>query len=233
MPGKQEKAGRPSKYIFAALRGAKSTGKAENAVHIALTFDDGPNTEITPRVLDILEENGVRASFFLIADAITPESAKVARRAWKMGCEINNHSKTHDFMDRMAPETIREEIADCTQKIVEITGVPPRFFRPPYIAVNQTLYDNVDLTFICGVGCEDWVPQVTARQRIDRILASAKDGDILLLHDMPGNENTVEAIRTVIPELKKRGFEFVTCGELFACKGVTPERGKIYSNVWD
>lgn len=202
-------------------------------MHIALTFDDGPNTEITPQVLDILEENGVRASFFLIADAITPESAKMARRAFEMGCEINNHSKTHDFMDKMAPETIREEIKYCTDRIVEITGRAPRFFRPPYIAVNQTVYDNVDLTFICGVGCEDWVPEVTAQQRIDRLLSTVKDGDLILLHDMPGNKNTVEALRTVIPAWKERGFEFVTCGELFDLKGVTPKHGKIYSNVWD
>lgn len=202
-------------------------------MHIALTFDDGPNTEITPQVLDILEENGVRASFFLIADAITPESARMARRAFEMGCEINNHSKTHDFMDKMAPETIRAEIKYCTDRIVEITGIAPRFFRPPYIAVNQTLYDNVDLPFICGVGCEDWVPEVTAQQRIDRLLSTVKDGDIILLHDMPGNKNTVEALRTVIPAWKERGFAFVTCGELFDLKGVTPKKGKIYSNVWD
>lgn len=202
-------------------------------MHIALTFDDGPNTEITPQVLDILEENGVRASFFLIADAITQESARMARRAFEMGCEINNHSKTHDFMDKMAPETIRAEIRYCTDRIVEITGVAPRFFRPPYIAVNQALYDNVDLTFICGVGCEDWVPEVTAQQRIDRLLSTVKDGDIILLHDMPGNKNTVEALRTVIPAWKERGFAFVTCGELFDLKGVTPKKGKIYSNVWD
>ena len=202
-------------------------------MHIALTFDDGPNTEITPQVLDILEENGVRASFFLIADAITPESARMARRAFEMGCEINNHSKTHDFMDKMAPETIRAEIRYCTDRIVEITGIAPRFFRPPYIAVNQALYDNVDLPFICGVGCEDWVPEVTAQQRIDRLLSTVKDGDIILLHDMPGNKNTVEALRTVIPAWKERGFAFVTCGELFDLKGVTPKKGKIYSNVWD
>lgn len=202
-------------------------------MHIALTFDDGPNTEITPQVLDILEENSVRASFFLIADAITPESARMARRAFEMGCEINNHSKTHGFMDKMAPETIRAEIKYCTDRIVEITGIAPRFFRPPYIAVNQTLHDNVDLTFICGVGCEDWVPEVTAQQRIDRLLSTVKDGDIILLHDMSGNKNTVEALRTVIPAWKERGFAFVTCGELFDLKGVTPKKGKIYSNVWD
>ena len=201
-------------------------------MRIALTFDDGPNTEITPQVLDILEEHGILASFFLIADSITPESAKVARRAFEMGCDIENHSRTHGFMNQMTPEQIREEVRYCTEKIVEITGREPTFFRPPYIAVNQTLHDNVDLTFICGAGCEDWVPTVSAQERIDRILAHAEDGQIVLLHDMPGNVNTVEALKVIIPELKKRGYEFVTISQLFKEAGVTPVRNRLYSNVY-
>ena len=201
-------------------------------MRIALTFDDGPNTEITPQVLDILEEHGIVASFFLIADSITPESAKVARRAFDMGCDIENHSRTHNFMNQMTPEQIREEVRYCTEKIVEITGREPAFFRPPYIAVNQTLHDNVDLTFICGAGCEDWVPTVSAQERINRILAHAEDGQIVLLHDMPGNVNTVEALKVIIPELKARGYEFVTISQLFKEAGVTPVRNRLYSNVY-
>ncbi|MBQ6174392.1 MAG: polysaccharide deacetylase family protein [Clostridia bacterium] len=201
-------------------------------MRIALTFDDGPNTETTPQVLDILQEHGIAASFFLIADSITPESAKVARRAFDMGCDIENHSRTHSFMNRMTPEEIREEIRYCSERITEITGRPPAFFRPPYIAVNRTLFDNVDLTFICGAGCEDWVPEVPADARAARVLAHAEDGQIVLLHDMPGNVNTVEALKTIIPELKKRGFSFVTVRQLFAEAGVKPVPGRMYTNVW-
>ncbi len=201
-------------------------------MRIALTFDDGPNTETTPQVLDILQEHGIVASFFLIADSITPESAKVARRAFDMGCDIENHSRTHSFMNQMAPEEIREEIRYCSERITEITGRPPAFFRPPYIAVNRTLFGHVDLTFICGAGCEDWVPEISAAVRAKRILAHAEDGQIVLLHDMPGNANTVEALKTVIPELKKRGFSFVTVRQLFAETGITPVPGRLYSNVY-
>lgn len=198
---------------------------------IALTFDDGPNTVITPEVLDTLEENGAVGTFFLIAQNITPESAEVVRRAKAMGCDIENHSLTHGFMDRMTEEQIRAEVQACTDKIVEITGEAPRFFRPPYIAVNQLMYDVIDLTFICGVGCEDWVPTVTAQERIDRVLAAAEDGQIVLLHDMEGNRNTADALKVIVPELKKRGFRFVTCAQLFAEKGVVPQRGWLYSNA--
>ena len=201
-------------------------------MRVALTFDDGPNTVITPQVLDILAEHQIVASFFLIGERIDEQSAQVARRAFDMGCEINNHSVTHSFMSQMSAADIRREIDMCSEQIIRITGQAPLFFRPPYIDVSDTLFDTVDLTFICGVGCEDWVPEVTAQQRIERILSSVRDGDILLLHDMVGNVNTVEAIRTVIPALKERGFRFVTCGQLFQEAGVTPVRGRLYSNVY-
>ena len=199
---------------------------------IALTFDDGPNTVLTPQVLDILEENGAVGTFFLIAQNITPESAEMVRRAVAMGCDIENHSVTHGFMDEMTPEQIREEVKTCSEKITEITGRAPEFFRPPFIRVSQDMYDNIGLTFICGAGCEDGVPEVSAQARIERVLANAEDGQIVLLHDMEWNVNTVEALKTIVPELKKRGYRFVTCARLFEEAGVTPVHGRLYSNVY-
>ena len=201
-------------------------------MYISLTFDDGPNTVTTPQVLDLLEEHGIPASFFLIADNITPESAPMVRRALSLGCDIENHSRTHSAMDKMTPEQIRAEVSYCSRKIADLTGTPPAFFRPPYIAVSPTLFDTVDLTFICGVGCEDWVPEVPADVRARRVLADARDGNLVLLHDSLGNDNTVEALKTIIPELKSRGFTFVTCPQLFDRCGVTPVPGRLYSNVW-
>lgn len=199
---------------------------------MALTFDDGPNTVTTPQVLDVLAEYGVPASFFLIADNITPESARVARRAFDMGCDIENHSRTHRHMGTMTAEEIRGEIEYCTRRVTEITGRAPDFFRPPYIDLSQSLFDTVELTCISGVGCLDWKKEVSAQQRVDMILSSARDGNIQLLHDSLGNQNTVEALKVVIPALKARGFGFVTCAELFRQKGVVPRRGCIYANVF-
>ena len=159
-------------------------------MRIALTFDDGPNTSITPQVLDVLEEHEIVGTFFLIADNITPESAEMVRRAQRMGCDIENHSATHGFMDKMTAKQIREEVAECSRRITEITGREPMYFRPPFIALNQTMFDCIDLTFICGSGCEDWLPTVSAEERARRTLANAKDGEIILLHDMERNENT-------------------------------------------
>lgn len=200
--------------------------------NIALTFDDGPNLITTPGVLDLLEENEIVASFFLIGENIRPETESVAKRAFKIGCELNNHSMTHGYMDQMDPAKILEEINECSRRIAGITGSEPKFFRPPYVAVNQQLFETVDLTFICGVGCRDWEPEVTAEQRIGMLRQRVQEGDIVLLHDMRGNINTVEALRVMIPEWKAQGYHFVTCGQLFDQAAVIPERKRLYTNVW-
>ena len=201
-------------------------------MRIALTFDDGPNTTTTSHVLDLLEREGIAGTFFLIADNITPDSVKSVYRALAMGCDIENHSVTHSPMSQMTPEQIQQEVGECTRRIMEITGQEPSFFRPPFIAVSQPLLDHVNLTFICGSGCEDWVPTVSAEERARRTLENAKDGEIILLHDTEGNENTVEALKTIIPALKKRGFTFHTVAGLFKECGITPVRNRLYSNVF-
>lgn len=198
----------------------------------ALTFDDGPNTETTLQVLEKLEQYGVTATFFLVGDNITDESAAVSRRAFDMGCELCNHSKTHSAMPDLSADEINAEISYTDNAIKQICGSYPSFFRAPYIAVNDVMFDNIRLPFICGVGAEDWEESVSADERARRILEQVTDGTVILLHDMKGNFKTVEALDTIIPELKKRGYEFVTVGQLFERSGVAPKHGIIYSNVY-
>ena len=198
---------------------------------IALTFDDGPNTTTTNQVLDILEEYGAKASFFLIGNNITEESAKSVKRAYDMGCEIDNHSKSHSNMGAMSPEDITAEVEFVDEKVMEITGEHTKFFRPPFIDVSQTMYDTIDLPFICGIDCQDYMENVTAQQRADYILSGARDGVIVLLHDAAGNSQTVDALKIVMPELVEQGYEFVTLTELFERQGETPKGNMIYTTV--
>ena len=202
---------------------------------IALTFDDGPNTTTTAQVLEKLEKYDVIASFFLIADSIDEDSAKMARKAYNMGCEIDNHSRTHSHMNTLDAETIREEIRYTSDKIFQITGEMPRFFRPPFIDVNDTLFENVDLPFINGHNGLDWDDTVEAEKRASLVLGAVDDGSIILLHDMQGNDKTVAALDIIIPELLNRGYEFVTVTDLFKNKGITPtiHSGIVYSDVTD
>lgn len=187
---------------------------------IAITFDDGPNTTTTMEILDVLEKYQVRASFFLIGTNINDESTKSVKRAYDLGCDIENHSKTHSYMDKMTADEIKDEVAYVNDKVKEITGTTPKFFRPPYIAVNNTMYDNIDMTFISGYGCNDWEDRVTAEYRAKYLEKKAADGVIFLLHDAEGNSKTVEALDKAIPILLEKGFQFATISELFELKGV-------------
>lgn len=200
---------------------------------IALTFDDGPNTTTTNQVLDLLQKYQVRASFFLIGSNITDASAEVVKRAYDMGCEIDNHSRTHPYMNEMTAEEIVDEVQFVSDKVEEITGQPTLFFRPPYIAVSDTMYENIDMTFISGAGCDDWDSSVDVDTRVKRIQRQARDGLIILLHDAEGNYQTVEALDILIPYLLEKGFQFVTVKELFEVKGVeiSGEDNNLYTTV--
>lgn len=198
---------------------------------VALSFDDGPNTTTTVQMLDMLEKHGVKGSFYVIGQNITEDSAPVMKRAFDMGCDIQNHSFTHGDMTKLSAEEFKNELQKTSELVVKHTGVEPSFFRPPYISHNQQMYDNTDLTFISGIGVEDWVPTVTAEERAKRMLEIAEDGVIFLLHDFVGNEASVQALDIVIPQLKEQGYQFVTVPELFKAKGITPVKNKIYSNV--
>ena len=200
---------------------------------VALTFDDGPNNNTTVDVLNILEEYGVKASFFVIGNNITKNTKPILKRTYAMGCEICNHSKSHYDMTKLTPDEIRAEVEYVTELVTEITGEPTRFFRPPYIAVNQTMYDVIDMPFICGMGCDDWDNNVSADERTERILSQVKDGTIILLHDMECNDKTVTALKTIIPSLLEKGYEFVTVSELFEIKGIelSPDDANIYTYV--
>lgn len=209
----------------------EETEMSEEVKYIALTFDDGPNSTTTNEVIDKLEKYGIVASFFLVGNNIDDESAKSVKRAYDLGCEIDNHSRTHSNMTELSAEEIKAEYDYTDGKVYEITGEHTKFFRPPYIAVHQIVFDNVDVPFIAGIGANDWEDRVTAEMRARMILKQAKDGDIILLHDAEGNSMTVEALDTIIPELQKQGYKFVTVTELFRAKGIKPDMEKVYTNV--
>lgn len=210
---------------------AEETEMSQDVKYIALTFDDGPNATTTNDVIDKLEKYDIVASFFLIGNNINDESAKAVKRAYDLGCEIDNHSRTHSNMTELSAEDIRAEFEYTDEKAYEITGEHTKFFRPPYISVHQIMFDNIDVPFIAGIGANDWEDRVTAEMRARMILKQAKDGDIILLHDAEGNSMTVEALDTIIPELQKQGYKFVTVTELFKIKGIEPDMEKVYTNV--
>ncbi|MGN1157775.1 MAG: polysaccharide deacetylase family protein [Agathobacter sp.] len=189
---------------------------------IAFTFDDGPNTTITPLVLDLLEKYNCTATFFLVGNNINEESAKVVKRARKLGCEIANHSFSHSALPELSANEIMAEIDKTSDLIQKITGEKPAFFRAPYIATNDLMFDIIPMPFICGHGVDDWDEKISATSRISGISDMACDGRIVLLHDMEGNYATVEALKVLLPSLLEQNYEFVTVSQLFERKHKSP-----------
>ncbi|MDD7534920.1 MAG: polysaccharide deacetylase family protein [Treponema sp.] len=203
--------------------------------YCSLTFDDGPNFagyDTMDKMLDVLEKHGVVASFFLIANKITPENTAVIERAVKLGCDIENHTWSHPDMTKLTREQMIEEYKKCDEAIIKITGKKPILFRPPFICVNDLMHEIIETPFICGHGCEDWVPERTADERLKLMMNNTQNGVMYLLHVNDGNDITREVVDRAIPILKEMGFEFVTAPKLFEIKGIPmKDNGQLWTVV--
>lgn len=132
----------------------------------------------------------------------------------------------------MSWNEIQNEINQTNNLIKQYTGQTPKFFRPPYISVSNTMYSAIDMGFIQGSMHNDWDGTSSASQIANSVIQSAKDGQIILLHDFSGNNNTVQALPTIIENLKNQGYQFVTLSQLFQAKGKNANvDNKIWSNV--
>ncbi len=200
---------------------------------IAFTFDDGPNTLVTPRIKSLFEKYDGKCTFFLIGRNINEESAKIAKECSAAGFEIENHSFTHTAITELSDEELKKEIDDTDRLIEGICNVKPVFFRPPYIAYDEQSFEKIRKTFICGLGCDDWDEAVSVETRVEKVLSFADDGVIVLLHDSDYNHKTADALEKILPVLKERGFKFVTLLELFKNKGIelSANNGIIYSRL--
>lgn len=199
--------------------------------YISLTFDDGPTIGITNQVLDLIEQYKISASFFLITEKISEETIPLIKRALSLGCTIENHTITHPFLTKLSDEEILHEFKEASRMITEVTGDEPQFLRPPYIDVDDRVRKLITLPLICGQGCNDWELDIPADYRVKSVVENAKPGQIVLLHDMDDNVNTVEALKTIIPALLEQGYELVNVRDLFKKTGVEPKAGVMYTET--
>jgi peptidoglycan/xylan/chitin deacetylase (PgdA/CDA1 family) len=187
---------------------------------VALTFDDGPS-ESTPRLLELLARHDVRATFFQCG-AHVRRLPSIAREVRAAGHSFGNHTNSHARLWLHSAEFIFAEMEEAQKTIADVTGCEPRYFRPPY-GVRwfgmRSAQKRLRLTSVLWstIG-KDWKWQADAVAR--RILAGAMNGAIFCLHDgrglreRPDIENTIEAVRQVIPILRDRGFHFETVNEI-------------------
>lgn len=201
---------------------------------VALTFDDGPDTTLTPLVLNKLEKYDVPATFMVIGQKVNSSTSSVIKRIVDSGSEIGNHSWSYSSMNNMSDSEIRKSINDTNAAIKTYAGTTPEFFRAPNLATSNTMFSAIDLTFVGGVTCNDWDQSTSAQQRANAIINGARDGAILLMHDVqPLPHPTPDALDIIIPALLEKGYKFVTLSELFEIKGKTlnPNDNTAYTYV--
>jgi peptidoglycan/xylan/chitin deacetylase (PgdA/CDA1 family) len=186
---------------------------------VALTFDDGPHPEQTPRLLDLLAERGIRATFYLIG-ANAQAHPEIVERTLAEGHELGNHTWSHRFLTTQRSRSILEEVGSAHSVINDITGAPPATLRPPYGAVTPGLSGWMNSRFgyetvLWSVDAADWEGP-DSDTITERLVSGARNGSIILVHDpVPA---VVEAMPETLDRLLDRGFRFVTVGELLAMR---------------
>lgn len=191
---------------------------------VALTFDDGPG-KYTKTLLNKLKKYGVRATFFMNGTNALKYQKEI-QIMQEIGCELGNHTQTHANLIKLDEEQIREEIEGTNQAIRQAVGTNATLVRPPYGNVNDTVKEVAGYPLILwSLDTTDWKRR-DAKAISDYIMKYAKDGDIILLHDI--HKFSVDAVSEFIPKMKKKGYQFLTVSELAAYRNAQLEAGKLY-----
>lgn len=202
---------------------------------VALTFDDGPKPGVTDEILDVLEQYNARATFFVLGWRLDQKSNQnILRRAVVLGCEIGNHTWSHNRLPGQNFVSVRYEIENTNDAVVSITGAKPRCFRPPggvYTYESLAVSRNNDMCVVL------WSQSGNVHERDPKLIAQnvekqivdgdeLEDGDIVLLHDT--GRSMVDAVKIIVPALQAKGYQLVTVWELLNCASCPPVPGTLY-----
>jgi peptidoglycan-N-acetylglucosamine deacetylase len=198
----------------AGVRVSYSSVKTTEKI-LAMTFDDGPHPSLTPKILDMLKERNIKATFFLIGQQVKMYPDLV-RRIIAEGHEIGNHTWTHCSLTSRSDEQIRKELQKSADAVFEVAQVRPQLVRPPYGAVNTRIKNLMFTEFgystiMWSVDPQDWrrpgVSVVTSR-----LVNGAHPGAIMLAHDI--HPPTILAMPSMFDQLIAKGYQFVTVSQL-------------------
>ncbi|MCG2781426.1 MAG: polysaccharide deacetylase family protein [Weeksellaceae bacterium] len=216
----------PSGFLYEKF--AEDSTKIGPGHKIILTFDDGPNAEFTPKILDILEREKVPATFFLIGEN-AEANIPLVQRINRDGFEIGNHTFTHGNLAKMSPERAALELKTTRSLIECITGKSTVLFRAPYNADSEPqTYEELEPlarskkeNYIAvgeSIDPNDWDPKMTKDSIINRTIrfANQNNASIILLHDSGGDtrQPTVDALPAIIKYFKDKGCVFTTVADL-------------------
>lgn len=218
--------------VLPTAAAAAQTQPAEQPM-IALTFDDGPSQANTTRILDVLEVNGAKATFFVIGSLLA-ENADVTRRAKEMGCEIGNHTFGHKSWVDLSEQEICRQIAQADAVIERELGVKAALLRVPGGRCCGHASLAARPIILWSVDTEDWRYATekggnTAANRravIREATEHIRDGDIILMHDIYAL--TAQCCETIVPNLRAQGFRLVTVSELMRRREIEMHGGEVY-----
>ncbi len=189
---------------------------------VAFTFDDGPS-QYYDDILDILEEYGMHATFFVWGRNYNSSYEDVMKRVVEQGCELGNHTWSHPYLSKLDEAGIAQEIEQTRALLEELTGITNFLVRPPYGDSNLKVQVSVNAPLInWSVDSADW-NNGSFDSVYTNVMSKVKDGDIVLMH--ASYSFTVEAVRAMIPELIADGYQIVSVSELAAVRGVTMTSG--------
>lgn len=193
---------------------AKAKNKKNKKKLIALTFDDGPDPDVTPQILKTLKKHEAKATFFMLVNS-AEKYPKIAKQVANNGHEIANHTYTHVNLAKVKRSRIEKELAHAKEKLESITERPVKLFRPPYGEYNQAVvevaHNSEQHIIMWSVDPQDW--RYKNKNKIyQNIMQSSNPGSIVLMHDI--HQATADALPKILKDLKEQGYEFVTVSEL-------------------
>ncbi|WP_127088164.1 polysaccharide deacetylase family protein [Aquabacter cavernae] len=214
--------GMPAPEMAAGSGNTARGPRAYNAVqtdspYVAITFDDGPNPETTPKLLKMLADRNIKATFFVLGSRAVA-SPEILRAMVAAGHEVANHSWNHPQLTKLTVAAVDKQIEDTNAAIFEATGVKSAYLRPPYGSMNGTLQqhiiDKYQMSFIYwSVDPLDWKNR-DPNAIYDQIMRQVHPGSIILAHDI--HPTTVAAMPRVLDALLAKGYKFMTVSELIA-----------------
>lgn len=196
---------------------------SQNENKVFITFDDGPDSLYTPRILDILKETQTKACFFVLGEKAKAHP-EILQRIQAEGHEIESHGYSHQFPWFLGPFGTKRDLMETSSIITEITGKPPRFYRPPWGVLNlfSWFFLKGQQIVLWSFMSWDWARRTTTSSIADRVLSRVKNGSVLIFHDSdktPGSaqgapEVVIKILPIIIQEIKNRGMQAAVLSEL-------------------
>lgn len=195
-----------NRYLPKANRTPTTKGKL-----VALTFDDGPDAKLTPKLLKILKRNHVHATFFEVGNSVS-RYPQISRAVLKGGNELGNHSWNHPDFNRIGTAKTVKQVIRTNQALYRATGQLPEYVRPPYGNITAAEGRAIEQPIIrWPVDSRDWA-YLNTQKDIKSVLGATRNGSIILMHDI--HAPSVAAVPTIIHRLKAKGYHLVTVSQL-------------------